>query len=131
MGHLLPPLRRRQAHRVLHTAVFGDVSPAAAAALRAEQLLQPFVAEHLHWIGLNQQLSLSVAHATMLQLLRREQAQETFLAVAFNALLGMGRAEQLATLWPQIASAGTSQWWIAPDQPNSGRTHAYIRAIEE
>ena len=40
MGHLLPELTGCPAHRVLHAVVLGDVAPAAAAALRAEQLLQ-------------------------------------------------------------------------------------------
>jgi len=120
MGRLLPQLPRRPAHRVLHPVVPGDVAPATVAALRAEQLLQPFIAEHKHRVGLNHQLSLSVAHAPFLQLLRREQVQEIFLAVAFDALPGMGRAEQLAPLCPPAASAGICQGWFAPDQPNSG-----------
>jgi len=67
----------------------------------------------------------------MLQLLRREQVQEIFSAIAFDALLGMGWAEQLATLWPPMASTGTCQELRAPDQPNSSRTHTYVRAVEE
>ncbi len=93
MGHLLPEVARRPAHRVQHPVDPGDMAPAAAAALRAEQLLQPFIAEHQHRIGLNHQLRPFVAHAPRLQLLRREQMQEILLAVALYPLLRMGRAE--------------------------------------
>jgi len=131
MGYLLPQIPRSPAHRVLHPVLFGDVAPAAAAALRTEQLLQPFIAEHQYRIGLNQQLRLAVAHAPLLQLLRRDQVQEIFFAVAFNVLVRMCRAEQLAPSWPPVASAGTSQRLLAPKQPNSGRTHTHVRAVEE
>ena len=43
VGHLLPQLPRRPAHRVLHPVVLGYVAPAAASAGRAEQLFQPLV----------------------------------------------------------------------------------------
>jgi len=109
MGHLLPQVPRRPAHRVLHAAVFGDVAPAAAAALWAEQLLQPFIAENQHRVGLKHQLGLSVAHTPLLQLLWRQQVQKILLAIALNALLRMGWAEQLSPLRPSIASTGICQ----------------------
>jgi hypothetical protein len=82
----------------------GDMAPAAAAALRAEQLLQPFIAEHQHRIGLDHQLCPFVAHAPRLQLLRREQMQEILLAVALDPLLRVGRAEQLTPLWSAVVT---------------------------
>jgi hypothetical protein len=91
--HLLPEVARGPAHRVQHPLDPGDMAPAAAAALRAEQLFQPFVAEHQHRIGLDHQLCPFVAHPPRLQLLRREQMQEKLLPVALNPLLRVGRAE--------------------------------------
>ena len=73
MGHLLPELTGCPAHRVLHAVVLGDVAPAAAAALRAEQLLQPFIAEHQHRIGLNHEQGPLVVHAALPQFLRLEE----------------------------------------------------------
>jgi len=46
--------------------------------------------------------------------------QKILLAIAFDTLLAMSRAEKLAALWPSAASAETSQGLLAPDQPNSG-----------
>jgi len=100
MSHLLPQIPRRPAHCVLQPVVPGDVAPAAAAALRAEQLLQPFIAEHQHRVGLNHQLSLAVAHAPLL--LRREQVEVVLLAIALDPLLRMGWAEQLTPLGPTV-----------------------------
>jgi hypothetical protein len=102
VGHLLPEFARGPAHRVQYPVDPGDMAPAAAAALRAEQLLQPFVAEHQHRIGLDHQLRPFVAHAPRLQLLRREQMQEILLAVALNPLFRVGRAEQLPPLGPAV-----------------------------
>ena len=58
MGHLLPELPRRPAHRVPHCIMFDHVAPTAGATLRAEQLLQPFVAEHQHGVSVDDQLCL-------------------------------------------------------------------------
>ncbi len=104
MGHLLPQLPRRPVHFVQHPVDPLDMAPAAAAALRAEQLLQPFIAEHQHRIGLNHQLCSFVAHAPCLQLLRREQMQKILLAVPLDPLLRVGRAEQLTPLWSAVAA---------------------------
>jgi len=73
MAHLLPEIPGCPANRVLHAVVLGDVAPAAAAALRAEQLLHPFVGEHQHLVGLDQQLGPAAVHAALLQLFRGEQ----------------------------------------------------------
>ncbi len=104
MGHLLPEVAWGPAHRVQNPVDPGDMAPAAAAALRAEQLLQPFVAEHQHRIGLDHQLRPFVAHAPRLQLFRREQMQEILLAVALDPLLRVDRAEQLPPLRPAVAA---------------------------
>ncbi len=103
VGHLLPEVTRGPAHRVQHPVDQGDMAPAAAAALRAEQLLKPFIAEHQHRIGLDHQLCPFVAHPPRLQLLRREQMQEILFAVALNPLFRVGRAEQLTPLRPAVA----------------------------
>jgi hypothetical protein len=79
------------------------MAPAPAAALRAEQLLHPFVAEHQHRIGLDHQLRPFVTHPPRLQLLRREQMQEILLAVALNPLFRVGWSEQLPPLRPAVA----------------------------
>jgi hypothetical protein len=50
--------------------------PASAAALIAEQLLKPFLAEHKHGLGFDYQLRQFVAHSPRLQFLWREQMQE-------------------------------------------------------
>jgi len=100
MGHLLPQIPRSPAHRVFHPVVFGDVAPAAPSALRAEQLLQPFIAEYQHRVSLDHQLGPSVAHAPFPQLLRREQVEVILLAIALDSLLWMGWAEQLTPMGP-------------------------------
>ncbi len=81
------------------------MAPAAAAALRAEQLLQPFVAEHQHRIGLDNQLRPFVGHSPQFQLFLREQMKEILLPVAFDSLLRMGWAEELPPLRPAVAAA--------------------------
>ena len=83
-----------------------DVAPAAAAALRAEQFLQPFVAQHQHRVGINHQLRPPVAHAPGLEFLRREQVQEILASIALDALLRVRRAEQLPPLRPPRAPLG-------------------------
>jgi hypothetical protein len=104
MGHLLPQVARGPEHRVQHPVDPFDMAPAAATALRAEQLLQPFVAEHQHRIGLDHQLRPVVAHAPSFQLFRREQMQEILLPVALDPLLRMGWAEQLPLLRPAVTA---------------------------
>ena len=73
MGHLLPQLPRRPVHGVKHSVVFDYMAPEAAGALRAEQLLQPFVAQHQNWVGIDEQLRFFGIHASLLQLLRLQQ----------------------------------------------------------
>ncbi len=103
MGHLLPEVALRPAHRVADPIVLRHMAPAVAAAGRAEQLLQPFVAEHQHRVGLDHQPRFLVAHAPLLELLGGEQVQKVLAAVAQQALLGVGRAEQLPPARPAVA----------------------------
>ena len=56
MRHLLPQLPESPAHCVVHFVVLDHMAPVQAPALGAIQLLQPFVAEHQHWIGVDDQL---------------------------------------------------------------------------
>ncbi len=84
MCHPLQEVARGPAYRVQHSVDFGDMAPAAAAALRAEQLLKPFVAKHQKRIGLDYQPRPLVAHSPSLQLLWPKQMQEKLLAVALN-----------------------------------------------
>ena len=99
-GHLLPQLARRPGHRVLHPIEAGDVAPTAGAALRAEQLLKPLIAEHQHRVGLDHQAGAAIAHAAGLELLGLEQVEEMLTAIAADQLIGMGGAEELAFLGP-------------------------------
>ena len=73
--------------------VLGDIAPTAATALRVEQLLEPFIAEHHHRVSLDHQLGLAEAHPPFPQLLRREQVEVILLAIALDPLLRMGWAE--------------------------------------
>ena len=82
MGDLLPEIPGRLAHGVPHTVVLNHMAPAARAALRAEQLLKPFVAEYQHWIVLYHELGGLVRHAPGLELFRLEQVQKVLLAIA-------------------------------------------------
>ena len=100
MGHLLPQLPRCPAHRVPHRIVFDHMAPTAVAAFRAEQLLQPFVAQHQHRVGVEDQQRLLCRNAALLKLLRLQQMQVILLAVALEQLVRMGRAEQLTALGP-------------------------------
>ena len=84
MRHLLPELPRCPPHRVLHAIVLSHMAPAARAALRAIQLLKPFVAEYQHWIGLDHELGGFMRHAPGLELFRLEQMQKVLLAIAFQ-----------------------------------------------
>ena len=104
MRDLLPEIPGCPAHGVLHAVVLDHVAPAARSALRAEQLLKPFVAEYQHWIGLDHELGGFMRHAPGLELFRLEQMQKVLLAIAFNPLLGMGWAKQLPLLRPAVAS---------------------------
>ena len=104
MGDLLPEVLWCPAHGVLHAVVLDHMAPATRAALRAEQLLKPFVAEYQHWIGLDHQLGGFVRYTPGLELFRLEQMQKVLLAIAFDALLGVGRAKQLPFLGPAVAS---------------------------
>ena len=108
MGHLLPQLPGCPSDAVLSVVVLSDVAPAIASALGAEQLFQPFVAEHQHRIGLDHQLGGFIAHPPHLELLRCEQMQEIFFAVAFDSLLQVGRAEQFPPLRALPAPASGS-----------------------
>ena len=103
MGHLFPELPGRPAHRVADLVVLDHMAPAATAAFRAEQLLQPLVAENQHRVGVNDQLSFFGVHPPLLQLLWLQQMQVVLLAVALDQLFGMGWAEQLPFLGSTVA----------------------------
>lgn len=104
MGHLLPEVPRCPAHRVSNLVVLDHVAPTAAAAFGAEQLLQPFIAQHQHRVGVDDQLRFLGVHAPLLQLLWLQQMQVVLLAVALDQLFGMGRAEQLPFLGATVAT---------------------------
>lgn len=95
MGHLLPQLTRRPAHRVVHPVMANHMAPASHAALGAEQLLQPLVAEGEDGVGADQQFGLGGFHAPLGELLGAEQVQEIAFAAPRQQMIGMGRAEQL------------------------------------
>jgi hypothetical protein len=77
------------------------------AAAGAEQLFESFVAQHQHRVGVDHEAGFPVVHATGLELLRGEQMEEMLAAVAFDALLGVGRAEQFSPLGPTVAAFRT------------------------
>ena len=83
-----------------HLVVAHHMAPAAGAALRAEQLLQPLVAEHQHRVGLDHQSRPLVAHAPLPEFLRLQQVQVVLAAVAGNGRVRVHRAEQDASLRP-------------------------------
>ena len=58
MGNLLPEITGCPSHRLARLVVFDHMTPAASAAFRAEQFLQPFVAQHQNWVSLAYQLRL-------------------------------------------------------------------------
>jgi lipopolysaccharide/colanic/teichoic acid biosynthesis glycosyltransferase len=98
MRHLLPQVARRPAHVMAHLVVAHHMAPAAGAALRAEQLLQPLVAQHQHRVGLDHQPRPLVAHAPLLEFLRLQQVQVVLAAVAGNGRVRVHRAEQRPSL---------------------------------
>ena len=104
MGHLFPELPRCPSHRVGDLVMFDHVAPVAATALGAEQFLQPFVAQHQHGVGIEDQLRLLGIDAALLQLLRLQQMQKVLLAVALDALLRVGRTKQLPFLGAAVAA---------------------------
>ena len=103
MGHLFPELPGRPAHRVDDGVVLGHVTPAAMAAFRAKQFLQPFVAEDQNRIGMDDHLRFFGFHSPLLQLLWLQQMQVVLLAVALDELIRMGRAEQFTLLGAPVA----------------------------
>ena len=106
MGHLFPEFPGRPSHRVDDGLVLCHMAPAAVAAFRAEQLLQPLVAENQHRVGVNDQLSFFGVHPPLLQLLWLQQMQVVLLAVAKDDLIGMGRAEQFPFIGAPVAVRG-------------------------
>ena len=67
MSHLIPQMLGCPAHAVFNRGMFDDVAPMVAAALFAEQLLKPLVAQYKHWIGINNQSRGFGSHAPLLQ----------------------------------------------------------------
>jgi len=106
MGHLFPEIPGSPADAVLNAVVFGEMTPATAAALRTEQFLEPLIAEHQHGVGIDHQLSALGRHAALLQLFGLQQVQKVFLPVALNALIRMGGAEEFAALGSAVAAVG-------------------------
>ena len=114
MGYLFRQLPRCLAHAVLHPIVFGDVALTAGAALWAKQLFQPLVTEHQHGIGIDHKPGLFTGHAPLLQFFWAQQMQKIFSAIALNALIGVGRAEQGTALGSAITSCcGTTDWMLS------------------
>ena len=105
MGNLLPEFRWCPLDRVRVPLPLNDVTPACTAAFRAEQLLQPFIAQHQYGIGIDHKLCAFVAHATGFEFCRREQVQEILAPIPLDPLLWMGWAEQLTPSWPPRAGA--------------------------
>lgn len=97
VSHLLPEITGSPSHAVPHPIVLGDVAPAGATTLRTEELFKPFITEDQHRVSLNQQTRFFIIQAPLLELLRREEVEEILLAIAFNALLGMGWTAQVTT----------------------------------
>ena len=107
MRDLLLELSRRPAQLMHNSVDPGDLAPVAPAALRAEQLLQPHVAQHQHWMGLDHQLGCLVGHAPRFEPVRAHLVQELLLSVSLDQLLGVRWAEQLAP-----AGSAVSEWDI-------------------
>ena len=124
MGHLLPEIPRRPVHRVCHLVVLNHMAPTAAAALRAEQLLQPFVAQHQHRIGTEDQLRFFGIDAPLLQLLRLQQMQVVLLAAALDQLIWMGRAEQFP-----FPGAAVATCWLRCSHPEADPISPYGRGV--
>ena len=104
MGHLLPQIPRCPADAVVDPVMFGDVAPTAGATHGAKQLFQPLIAEHQHGLGIDHQLGPFGGHATLLQFFRAQQMQKIFPAIAFDALIRVGWAEQGAALGTPVTS---------------------------
>ena len=69
------------------------MAPAVASALRAVELLQPFVADHQHWVSIDHQSRPLVAHAPGFELFEIEYMQEILFAVTGYLLGRMGWTE--------------------------------------
>jgi len=67
-------------------------------ALRAKQLLQPFIAEHQHWVSMEHQLGSLFRHAPLLEFFHAQQVQKVFAAVALDPLVRVGWAKKLPPL---------------------------------
>lgn len=119
MGHLLPQLTRRPAHRVLHPVMAHHMAPSSQSALGAEQLLQPLVAEREDGVGVDQQFGLGGLNAPLGELLGAEQVQEIAFAAPGQQMIGMGRAEQLSVAGSAPAArAGVGRGaWLSHNNP--------------
>ena len=95
MSHLLPELPAGPVHRMTDAVVADHMTPVAHPAFRAIQLLQPFVAQHQDGVGLEDLAGLLLGDTPLQQLLHALEVQVVLAAVALDALLGTGRAEQL------------------------------------
>ena len=104
MGYLLPEFPGCPPHCVGHLVVLNHMAPTGAAALRAEELLEPFVAEDKHRIGINDQLCCLSAYSPLLKLVGLQQVQVVLLAGALDQLLRMSRTEQISFSWAAIAT---------------------------
>ena len=63
------------------------MAPVALAANRAEQLLQPFITEHQHWVSIDNELCLFCAYTPLLELLGLQQMEVILFAIALDPLL--------------------------------------------
>ena len=103
----------------------------ALATFGAIQRFQPFMAEHKHGKGIDDQPSFLGRNAAQYELLRLKQMQVVLLAVPLNLLVWVSRTEQLtlfgsslATTWgykvllvlSQVASSGSLVVMAMADQ---------------
>jgi hypothetical protein len=84
--------------------MFDHVAPMALATFGAKQRFQPFMAEHKHWEGIDDQPSFFGPHAAPNQLLRLKQMQVVLLSVPLNLLVGVRRTEQRTLFGPSLAT---------------------------
>ena len=76
----------------------------ALATFGAIQRFQPFMAEHKHGEGIDDQPSFLGRNAPSNQLLRQKQMQLVLLSVPLNLLVRVRRTEQLTFFGPSLAT---------------------------
>ena len=73
VSHLLPEIPGSPTNRVDDFVVLDHMTPTTRTAFRAKQLLQPFIAQHQHWLGVDNQFRFFRFHPPLLQLVRLQQ----------------------------------------------------------